>query len=242
MKLSSRSIAILGATLALGGCRGSGTTTAPEPAASASAAVVLRGEALVVPRAKGPIQLDGELDEDDWRSAVRTGAFVDARGDEARPFSDARFLRSDDALYLVLYAADDDIRAAVKEHDGPVWTDDSFALTLTPEAPGAPSFEIDISAAGVTSDARRDAKGGRDAAWESGIVLGIDRDGTLNDASDEDEEWVVEARIPLASLGLSSAPGTRVDVAISRCDRPRAGGPRRCGSLGKRGRTLELGP
>jgi hypothetical protein len=228
--------------LSQGGCRrSSGTPTAPEPSATTASAVVRALDTLVVPRARGSIRIDGELEEEDWRSAVRTGAFVDAHGAEARPFSDARFLQRDGAIFVVLYAADDDIRAAVKEHDGAVWTDDAFIVTLGPDAPGAPSFEIDVSAAGVTSDARRGLKGERDAAWESGIEVGIDRDGTMNDASDEDEEWVVEARIPLAALGVSSEPGARLRFAASRCDRPRAGGPRRCGSLGE-GRTLVLGP
>jgi hypothetical protein len=239
------SLCVVIATLAQAGChRAPGTTPAPEPAATTASAVASAREALAVPRAKGSIRIDGELEEDDWRSAVRTGAFVDAQGSEARPFSDARFLRGDRAIYVVLYAADDDIRAAVKEHDGPVWTDDAFLVTLGPDAldaPDAPSFEIDISAAGVISDARRGAKGERDAAWESGIEVAIDRDGTMNDASDEDEEWVVEARIPLAAIGVSSEPGARMSFAASRCDRPRAGGPRRCGSLGA-GRVLVLGP
>ena len=244
MKLLS--LSLLGAALTLGGCRSSSkTTSAPDPAASAGSAVARGGDTLMIPRARGPIQLDGELDEDDWRSAVRTGAFLDAQGGEARPFSDARFLWGDDALYVVLYAADDDIRASVKEHDGPVWMDDSFAVTLRPEAPGSPSFQIDVSAAGVTTDARRGARGPRDTSWESGTKVGVDRDGTANDASDEDEEWVIEARIPLAPLGLASTPGTRLRFESSRCDTPRAGGPRRCGRLaagGREGRVLELAP
>lgn len=235
------SLSLVGAALVLGGCRSSsGTTSAPEPVASVSASIARGGEVLNVPHTRVAIHIDGELDEDDWRSAARTGAFLDAHGGEARPFSDIRFLADDAAIYAVLYAADDDIRATVKDHDGPVWMDNAFILTLGPDAPGAPSFEIDVSAAGVISDARRGKKGERDAAWESGIEVGIDRDGTMNDASDEDEEWVVEARIPLASLGISSTPGARVRFAASRCDVPRAGGPRRCGSLGA-GRTLVLG-
>jgi hypothetical protein len=235
------SIALVGAAFVVGGCRSSSSNPpAPEPAASAALAVERGGEALNVPRTTGPIHIDGELDEDTWRSAARTGAFVDAHGDEARPFSDARFLADDAAIYAVLYAADDDLRATVKDHDGPVWMDSAFIVTLGLDAPGAPTFEIDVSAAGVVSDARRGKKGERDASWESGIEVALDRDGTMNDASDEDEEWVVEARIPLVSLGISSAKGARVRASVSRCDVPRAGGPRRCGSLGA-GRTLVLG-
>src|SRR5262249_17408235 len=107
----------------------------------------------------GPIKLDGELDEEDWTRAVRSGAFVDAAGVEGRPYSEARFLWDDEALYVALYAGDDDIRATVTEHDGPVWLDDAFSLHLTPAAPGSPTYVIEISAGGVLTDGRRDANG-----------------------------------------------------------------------------------
>jgi hypothetical protein len=195
------------------------------------------------------LHLDGELDEPDWITAARTGAFVDERGLDARPFSEARFLWDDHDLHIALYAADDDIEARVATHDGPVWIDDAFSLRLTPEPDTGAHSLIDLSALGVVSDAREQG-GRRDSAWESGVRLGVDRDGTLGDRSDEDEEWVVEASIPLASLGLAARPGTRFTLALSRCDTPRAAGSlRRCGGWGTagavasgRGPTLELAP
>jgi hypothetical protein len=199
-------------------------------------------EVLRVPAATGPIKPDGEIDEADWPAAARAGSFVDARGEDARPASEARFLWDQDNLYVVLYAADDDLRARVTAHDGPVWLDDAFSLRLSPE-PGAATFLFDISAAGVVTDARLGEGGRRDVSWESGVTLGVDRDGTLNDPRDEDEEWVIEAAIPLRSLGVTAAAGARLGVEVSRCDTPRgAGEARRCGSFGGKGRrrVLEL--
>lgn len=46
------------------------------------------------------------------------------------------------------------------------------------------------------------------------------------------EEWIVEAAIPWASLGVTAAAGTRVDIALSRCDTPRNTRDRRCGTFG----------
>src|SRR5690349_15978093 len=71
-------------------------------------ALVVAG-VMVVPQVAAPLALDGELDEVAWRSPARTGAFVDAHGAQAAPYSDARFLRDDHALYLALYAADEDV-------------------------------------------------------------------------------------------------------------------------------------
>jgi hypothetical protein len=217
--------ALLGAA-ALSGCHRDEHSTPIESRAALACA-------LAVPRASGPIKTDGEVDEPDWTAAGRSGPFIDARGAEARPFSDARFLWDEQNLYVVLYAADDDIRAKVTAPDGPVWIDDAFSLRLTPAGAGAPTFAIDISATGVVMDARRGRDGKLDASWQSGIALGVDRDGSLNDASDEDEEWVVEAAIPWAALGVSAAAGTRIEIEASRCDTPRGTKERRCGAFGE---------
>jgi hypothetical protein len=223
------------AVASLGGCR-----RAPDPERVGAGAAALGGATLAVGRAAGPIEIDGEIEEASWTATARSGAFVDGAGGEARPFSEARFLWDEKNLYLTLYAADDDIRARVTAHDGPVWIDDHFSLRLVP--PSGATFSIDVSPTGVTMDAQRGRDGKQDASWESGIRVAVDRDGSLNDPSDEDEEWVVEAAIPWSSLGVIPAAGTRIGVEITRCDTPRNTRDRRCGSYGtaKDRRTLVL--
>jgi hypothetical protein len=200
---------------------------------------------LRVPRVAEPFKLDGELGEPAWNAvSLRSGGFVDAAGGEARPYSDARFLWGDDSLYFGLYAADDNIHATVTAHDGPVWIDDAFTLHLTPDTPAAPTYQIDVSPAGVFTDVRRVPGGKDDPSWESGLQLGVDKDGTLNDPRDEDEEWVIEAKLPLRSLGIDPKPGTRILVDISRCDTPKRDKAKRCGAWGTREhpKVLELAP
>jgi len=189
--------------------------------------------------------LDGELTEQDWRNAARSGPFVDASGSDARPFSKVRMLWDESYLYLGLYAGDEDIRAAVRDHDGPVWTDDAFVMRF--EAMDRPTFSylIDVSAAGVVTDVRRDATGRDDPSWDSGMELAVDRDGTLNDPTDWDEEWVIEARVPLRALAAQGVAGTSLLVQIHRCDTPRGGGAKRCASFGgpkDEPRAIELRP
>jgi hypothetical protein len=232
------------AALATGGCKPSEGKPAPSGSASA-AAVVAAAKVLEVPRTSVPIKLDGELDEPVWNAlSVRSGPFVDATGAEARPYSDARFLWDADNLYISLYAADDDIRANVTAHDGPVWIDDAFALRLTPDASGATAYAFDISASGTVTDLKRVRGSNDDLAWESGIKVGVDRDGTLNDPSDNDEEWVLEAAIPLRSLGLDPQAGARLQIEISRCDTPKGTARKRCGTFGagSERRVLQLAP
>lgn len=206
------------------------TTPAPLPDAGAPLTTTF------VKRAAAPLTIDGEAEENDWKTATRTGAFKAKSGADARPFSEARFLHDGANLYLLLYAADQDIRINVKVHDGPIVAlgDDAFTVRFD-LANGERAF-VDVSAGGVVSDAKQDAAGKLDASWESGAVVAVDRDGTPNDPRDEDEEWVVEAKIPLEKLGVK--PGGRLPIAIDRCDTPKDG-RRACGAFRS---VLELAP
>ena len=152
--------------------------------------------ALVVPTVEGAPELDGELGDAIWRGAVaRTGPFLDANGAAARPYSDARAVVVRDELIVALYVADEDIRTS-----GPLR--DVLRVTL-----GSTTFEV--SATGELRGA------------PSGTRIGHDLDGTPDDPSDDDEEWVIELAIPLASLGLHAPAGEtveRVPFAVDRCD------------------------
>jgi hypothetical protein len=117
-----------------------------------------------------------------------------AAGHEARPFSQIRLLRDAGTLYVGLYAADQDIRS----------TD---------------AFELAIGTLTMSIDAR-----GRVTPPVAGVRAVVDVDETLDDPRDEDEEWVVEAAIPLAAI----PPGTTA-IHAARCDTPKDG-TQRCGA------------
>ena len=191
-----------------------------------------------VPHARGAVTIDGDTEEPSWQSAVaRTGAFVDQTGSAARPYSDARLTWDATNLYLLLYAADEDLEASPDISDGPLWLRDNFHVFLSD---GTEEWTFDVSPRGTLTDGRRPAPGGRgdagarpfDYAWSSGARVAVDLDGTLNDASDDDEEWVVEMAIPLRSLGLTGEPGEQRAFHVHRCDTPK-GVPRSCAGWGE---------
>lgn len=163
---------------------------------------------LRVPHARGPVVLDGDNDDPGWTrppGPARTGPFVTGLGAPARPYSDARMLWGDGHLYVLLYAADDDIRA-----EG-----DAFRLRFSR---GGVDYAIDLSAAGVVRDAAREERGDVAPGWRSGAHVSHEIDGTPDDARDTDEEWSLEVALPLASLGMEGQPGESVRFAIERCD------------------------
>ncbi|HKA88558.1 MAG TPA: hypothetical protein VKE22_12900 [Haliangiales bacterium] len=158
--------------------------------------------AIAVPATTTEIHCDGELTEPPWRSPARTGAFVDARGNAVAPYSEARFLRDAERLYVGLYAADQDIQSAT----------DAFVLTFASDR-GRATFSL--------------SPRGEVTPPVAGLLVGADADGTIDDSTDEDEEWVVEAGFPLKALPIAN-DGT-VEVEVSRCDTPHDG-VRRCGA------------
>jgi hypothetical protein len=176
---------------------------------------------LYVPHRTGSIFLDGDTDDPGWTAPpgpARTGPFVRPNGGPSRPYSDGRFVWGDGHLYMALYAADDDIRSRTDETDGPVWLDDSFRLIFRR---GDVEYSIEVSPKGVVTDGIRRPGGAFDYTWNSGAHVSHEQDGTLNDSTDTDEEWVIEMAIPLESLGMRGERGERIGFAARRCDTPK---------------------
>ena len=187
---------------------------------------------LHVPHAETAVTIDGEVKEQDWtRAPARTGAFVGPGGAPARPFSEARVLWDETNLYFALYAADEDIRVANVAADGPVWTGDSFSVELT--NPGGTVFAISVGPSGTLSDGSAAPGQPLGHLWQSGAKVATDLDGTPDDPRDRDEEWVVEMAVPFRALGVTPRHGTRIGMALRRCDVH--DGRRTCGSWGKDG-------
>jgi hypothetical protein len=153
--------------------------------------------ARAIPMATGPIHVDGEWDEPDWAKHALRGQFLGDDGQLARPSSEIRLLHDATTLYVGLYAADDDIR-----------TTDAFVVQI-----GARRWTVHPTGAVEPSG--------------DGVHAAVDHDGSLDDASNHDEEWVVELVVPLAVAGIDRSHP--VSVHASRCDTP-IGQAQRCGS------------
>jgi hypothetical protein len=153
--------------------------------------------------------------------------------------STVRLVWHGEELYLLLYAADNDIRATVTLADAPLWQEDAFRLAFS--LPGDPRARvIYVSPIGTLTDAY--VKGDVvDTSWQSGARVGRDVDGTLNDPRDDDEEWVIEMAVPFASLGIHGAAGERLGFSARRCDAPKGSG-RRCSSWGDPDGEIVLAP
>lgn len=208
---------------------------AAAPKSPASPGAEDGGAVLRVPRRVAPLDLDAQAL--DWSVPhAQTGSFKSVDG-QSTPYSEARLGWGDGKLYLLLYAADQDIRAGVQAHDMPLEQTDAFRITLT--RPGeAVSHVIYVSPVGTVTDESL-VNDRVDTSWESAAEVAHANDGTLDDSHDEDEEWVIEMAVPLSVLGLRGEAGEQIGLSLQRCDVPKGAG-RRCGAWGEPGGLIVL--
>ena len=162
------------ACLALASCHKRSGAPAPAPTPAVGAHLVAA--------TREPIKLDGELDEPSWNQLGDPQTFTQD-GQEARPFSQVRFLHDADTLYVGLYAADQNILSSDK-------------------------FELTIGTVVIAADPL-----GHITPAIAGVRAGKDADGTVDQPGDQDEEWVIELAIPLAATGWNAGTPLPVRVA-----------------------------
>lgn len=156
-------------------------------------------------RAGTPIVVDGRLDELAWIAAPDVGAFAfpwHESGKMERTI--AKLLWDDTHLYLAFICEDAHIWAIHTERDSRVWLDDTVELFTAPN-PDRPNayFNFEMNAIGIFLDQLQpDGPGSRAGGeWNAeGVQVKTSIVGTLNDDSDEDSYWILEAAIPLGNF------------------------------------------
>ena len=175
---------------------------APAPGSATEDAESLRGEAIAIRRASGPIAVDGDLSDPAWRDAARVEVWYETNpGDNLEPkVKNLGYLAHDERFFYAAFEFADPepgkIRAAYADRDN---------------LPG------DTDYAGVILDTRND---GKTAQMFLANPRGIQYDALTSDVSGEDSSpdffwdsaarvtpqgWVLELRIPFSSLRYEGA-------------------------------------
>ena len=186
-----------------------------------------------------PITIDGKLDDAAWQAAAWTADFVNLRGPNAPerpppPRTRAKVTFDDRNLYIAAEVSDSDVRAAMKEHDSPLYRENAFEVFIDPDDDGANYVELEINALNTTFDLLMSKpyaqRGKADEAWEiAGLRTAVQIDGTLNESGDADKGWRLEMAIPWSAIkdltadALPPKPGTRFRVNLARVISPPAG-------------------
>jgi Carbohydrate family 9 binding domain-like len=159
-------------------------------------------------RASPGLRIDGRLNEAAWEAAPWTESFVDIRG-EGHPVptweTGAKLLWDDDFLYVAGYLEDPHVWATLGDRDAIIYRDNDFEVFLDPDGDALGYFEFEVNALGTLMDLYMNRPyndgGEADLEWDArGVRWGVDVDGRLNDAAEEDRGWSVEMAIPWTSL------------------------------------------
>ncbi len=174
-------------------------------------------------RAKGPIVIDGKLDEADWQRAAPVQLVRSLDGAPTKLPTQARILWDDQNLYVGFQCEDPDVWSSYTKHDEPLYNEEAVEVFIDADGDGKTYDELELSPANVTFDAYFPARRqGMDLTWESGMKTAVVVDGTLNDPSDVDRGWTAELAIPIAKLSsvphVPPQPGDRWRLNLYRLD------------------------
>lgn len=158
-----------------------------------------------IARAARPLVIDGKLDEPAWRSAKTVGDFVFPWWKQGRKEQTAAKLLWDDKyLYVAFRCRDAHISGTRTKRDSPVYRDDCVEVFTAPN-PRHPNnyFNIEMNVRGAFLDQHHPDGPGRKVKQEwnaKGIKIAVTIDGTLNDDTDTDRAWILEAAIPFQNF------------------------------------------
>jgi hypothetical protein len=157
-----------------------------------------RGETYAITRAQGPIVIDGSLNDDGWRNALRIERWYEINpGDNTEPrVRNVGYLTYDDKFFYAGFEFDDPdptrIVAPYGDHDYIQNNADFGGLFLDTRNEGHTAYEFQVTAHNVQFDAVMDDNGGGENAspdffWQSATRI-------------TDHGWTLEIRIPFSSL------------------------------------------
>jgi len=170
-----------------------------------------------VPRAPGPITVDGVASEPAWASAATSPELVTAEG-SADPVGKAiaRLTWDDQFLYAFVSITDSDVVSEYKKHDDPLWKQDCVELFIDADGNRRGYVELQVGPNNVTFDswfATTRAQPG-DVSWDSGMQTAVKLRGTT-EPGDTDQGWDVEIAIPWQAVrGRDDAMAVRLPPQV----------------------------
>jgi len=170
-----------------------------------------------VPRAPGPITIDGVGSEPAWAAAVTSPELATAEG-SADPVgkATAKLTWDDQFLYAFVSITDSDIVTEYRNHDDPVWKQDCVELFIDADANRRGYVELQVNPNNATFDswfATTRAQPG-DPSWDSGMQTAVKLRGTTA-AGDTDQGWDAELAIPWQAVrGRDDAMAVRLPPQV----------------------------
>jgi hypothetical protein len=155
-------------------------------------------------RAAGPVQIDGNLDEDVWSKAPWSENFIDIEGSpkpKPRYRTMVKMLWDDDDLYIGAYLEEPNVWATLTKRDSIIYQDNDFEVFIDPDGDTQNYYELEMNALNTVWDLLliKPYRDGGPAvhSWDiQGLKTAVKINGTLNNPNDKDKGWFVEMAIP----------------------------------------------
>lgn len=159
-------------------------------------------------RARAPVRIDGLLDDDAWKSAQPSEAFVDIEGDTKpapRFRTDVQMAWDDSCFYIGAALEEPHVWATLTKRDTVIFHDNDFEVFIDPNGDNHEYYEMEMNALNTVWDLflkipYRDGGKARDSWDIAGLQTAVHVDGTINNPSDTDKGWTVEIAMPWSSL------------------------------------------
>ncbi len=157
-----------------------------------------------------PIQIDGNIDEPDWKNADIISNF---KIDSEKPARNQTFVRTvyePDAIYFAVELMEPSpgkMESKARERDGKLWEDNSFEIFLNHPDMGNSYYHFIINDRGSLYDSKVASLTEQDVSFHSGAEV---KTKVLND------RWCAEIRIPTAMLGMKCFDGHTWRVNMQR--------------------------
>lgn len=170
-----------------------------------------------VPRAPGPIAVDGIASEPAWAAAATSPALATAEG-SADPVGRAiaKLSWDDQFLYAFVSITDGDVWSAYQNHDDPLWKQDCVELFIDADGNRRGYVELQVGPNNATFDswfATTRAQPG-DPSWDAGMQAAVKLRGTT-EPGDTDQGWDAELAIPWQAVrGRDDAMAVRLPPAV----------------------------
>ncbi|HTR53553.1 MAG TPA: carbohydrate-binding family 9-like protein [Kofleriaceae bacterium] len=155
-----------------------------------------------IPRAVGPITIDGVATDQGWGAAATSPEFVTAEGvQDPLGRTVAKLTWDDQYLYVFVQVTDTDIVSPYKNHDDPLWKADAIEIFIDADGNRRGYIELQVNPNNATFDkwwpGTRAQEG--DEKWDSGMVTAVKLRGTTAEG-DTDQGWDAEIAIPWAAV------------------------------------------
>lgn len=170
-----------------------------------------------VPRAPGPVTVDGAGAEPAWAGAATSPELATAEGG-ADPAGKAitKLTWDDQFLYVFVSITDSDVWSAYKQHDDPLWKQDCVELFIDADGNRRGYVELQVNPNNATFDswfAATRAQPG-DPSWDSGMETAVALRGTTA-PGDTDQGWDAEIAIPWQAVrGRDEAMAVRLPPEV----------------------------